>query len=40
MTEHRTGTRQEWLAGRRELLDAAWWHRHDEYETAQEDAAR
>ena len=26
MTEHRTGTRQEWLAGRRELLDAEKEH--------------
>src|SRR2546423_12586097 len=26
MTEHRTGTRQEWLAARRELLDAEKEH--------------
>src|SRR5881394_1616470 len=26
MTEHRTGTRQEWLAARRELLDAEKKH--------------
>ena len=26
MTEHRTGTREEWLAARRELLDAEKEH--------------
>jgi predicted dithiol-disulfide oxidoreductase (DUF899 family) len=25
--------------GRNEEAPAAWWHRHDEYETAQEEAA-
>ena len=32
MTSHKTGTREEWLAGRLELLDAekAWTRRGDE----------
>jgi predicted dithiol-disulfide oxidoreductase (DUF899 family) len=32
MTEHRTGTREEWLAARRELLDAEKEHmRHGDH---------
>jgi predicted dithiol-disulfide oxidoreductase (DUF899 family) len=34
MTEHRTGTRQDWLAGRRELLDAEKQHMRDGDELA------
>ena len=42
MTGHKTGTRQDWLAARLELLEAEkeltpqrdwpWWCRHDEYD--------
>ncbi|MFW0754964.1 hypothetical protein ACN1C3_09435 [Pseudomonas sp. H11T01] len=43
MTRHMTGTREEWLAARLELLEAEkaltrrnetgpWWRRHDEYD--------
>jgi predicted dithiol-disulfide oxidoreductase (DUF899 family) len=36
MTRHNTGTREEWLKARLELLKAenetgVWWRRHDEY---------
>ncbi len=45
MTKHMTGTREEWLAARLELLQwldraprgrnetGLWWRRHDEYKS-------